>query len=186
MILIAVDPGVTTGNRIIIINSHGIPQLDKLAPPGKWCVADPDYTGGYSSVVEQDRFPFLARMEHILRLHVDAVHFQVERFTITSATAKKGAQPEPLYVIGALMYLAEKYNATLDMSLPSQVMKLFPDPVLKTLGLFTKGKGHANDAARHAAFYLLNHDLITYDDMYGTDNQTAASNLSADGEASAS
>lgn len=171
MILWAVDPGVTTGNRVLVINSHGIPQLDKIAPPGKWCIADADayggYTGGYTGWIEQERFSFLSRVEHVLSLHVDAVHFQIERFTITSATAKKGAQPEPLYVIGALEYLATKYHATFDFSLPSQVMKLFPDPVLKKLSLFIKGKGHANDAARHAAFYLLNHELITYDDMYG-------------------
>lgn len=166
MILWAVDPGVTTGNRILVINSHGMPEFNRIAPPGLWCTSD-TYEN-LIGMVEQPFFTFLSRVEQVLRLHVDAVHFQIERFTITSATAKKGAQPEPLYVIGALMYLAEKYDATYDFSLPSQVMKLFPDPVLKKLKLFIKGKGHANDAARHAAFYLLNHELITYDDMYGT------------------
>lgn len=169
MILWAVDPGVTTGNRILYINTHGIPEAEHIAPAGLWCAADTETD--YISQVEQEFFPFLARVERLLQCHTDAVHFQIERFTITSATAKKGAQPEPLYVIGALLYLIERYShacrITHDFSMPSQVMKLFPDPVLKKLGLFLKGKGHANDAARHAALYLLKNDYITYEDMHG-------------------
>lgn len=127
-------------------------------------------------VVQQPQMEFLDRCEAYLS---DCefrgglpLHFRIETFTITQATTKKGAEHSAMHVIGTLQYFLHKYetwcegNVSVSYSKPSDVMKLFPDDVLKSLGLHTPGRGHANDAARHAAHYMLDDGLIGYSDMY--------------------
>jgi hypothetical protein len=80
---------------------------------------------------------------------------QIEKFTITQATIRKARESDPLDVIGYLKYAAWRCGFELGWSKPADVMASFPDGALRKGGMFTRGKGHANDAARHLAWYLV-------------------------------
>lgn len=80
---------------------------------------------------------------------------QIERFTISAATLKKARETEPLDVIGYLKYAAWRCGFEYGWTKPADVMHSFPDAALKKGGLYTSGKGHANDAARHLAWKLV-------------------------------
>lgn len=164
MMLWAVDPGRTTGNRLLSVNA---------VEPG--ILARPYRTADYKTVVQQSPMEFLTRAEEFIAdcdaRGGDPLHFQIESFTITAATAKKGAEHDALHIIGTLLYFCHKYanwctgNVTFGFTKPASVMRLFPDPVLKSLGLHTPGKPHGNDAARHGAFWLLDNGYIGLDEM---------------------
>lgn len=82
-------------------------------------------------------------------------HMQIEKFTITTATIRKAREPDPMDVIGYLKYIAWKYEIEVGWTKPADVMKSFPDPVLKKAGMFTVGAPHGNDASRHLAWKLV-------------------------------
>lgn len=92
--------------------------------------------------------------------YVDSVcdqiaYAQIEKFTITQQTIRKAREPEPMDVIGYLKYAAWRCGFEWAFSKPAEVMATFPDQSLKQSGMFVRGKGHANDAARHLAWYLV-------------------------------
>lgn len=80
---------------------------------------------------------------------------QVEKFTISAGTVRKAPEPDPLDVIGYLKYAAWRCGFEIRWTKPADVMATFPDAALKKGGMFTPGKGHANDSARHLAWYLV-------------------------------
>lgn len=80
---------------------------------------------------------------------------QIEKFTISTRTTKVSRETEPLDVIGYLRYAAWRCGFPIGWSKPADVMSTFTDASLKKAGMFTPGKGHANDAARHLAWYLV-------------------------------
>jgi hypothetical protein len=80
---------------------------------------------------------------------------QIERFTITAATLRKGREMDPLDVIGYLKYCAWRCGFKIGWSKPADVMSTFPDKSLKKAEMFIPGKGHANDATRHLAWHLV-------------------------------
>lgn len=82
-------------------------------------------------------------------------HAQIEKFTISAATLKKARVDDPLDVIGYLKYAAWRCGFPTRFSKPADVMASFTDAALKRAGMFTKGKQHANDAARHLARSLV-------------------------------
>lgn len=84
---------------------------------------------------------------------------QIEKFTITAATVKKARESEPLDVIGYLKYAAWRCGFKVGWSKPADVMRSFPDAALRKAGLYTPGKGHANDAARHLAWYTVKNGI---------------------------
>lgn len=84
---------------------------------------------------------------------------QIEKFTITQATIRKARESAPMDVIGYLKYAAWRCGFECGWSMPAEVMKTFPDEALKKAGMFTRGKGHANDAARHLAWHLVKNKL---------------------------
>jgi hypothetical protein len=90
---------------------------------------------------------------------LDGGHVQVEKFTISQATIRKAAESDPLDVIGYLKYAAWRCGFEIGWSKPADVMKTFPDASLKKAGMFIPGKGHANDAARHLAWYLVKNKI---------------------------
>lgn len=90
----------------------------------------------------------------------DIMHAQIERFTISERTIKASRVDDPLDVIGYLKYAAWRCEFPWEFSKPSDVMATYTDAALKRAGLFTKGKGHANDAARHLARHLVRARLI--------------------------
>lgn len=80
---------------------------------------------------------------------------QIEAFTISQQTLKKARETEPLDVIGYLKYAAWRCGFQIGWTKPPDVMATFTDAALKKAGMFTRGKGHANDSARHLAWYLV-------------------------------
>lgn len=83
----------------------------------------------------------------------------MERFTITVETAKKSQAPFSLEVIGAVKQVCRDYGYPLEAiawQKPGEAKETFPNPKLKRLDLWhVGGAGHALDAIRHGALYLL-------------------------------
>lgn len=85
----------------------------------------------------------------------DITHAQIERFTISERTIKASRVDDPLDVIGYLKYAAWRCGFPYAMTKPDAVMRTYTDAALKRAGMFTRGKGHANDATRHLAYALV-------------------------------
>lgn len=88
-------------------------------------------------------------------------HFQIEKFTISERTIRAARVDDPLDIIGFLKYKARKGRFPFQFSLPATVMNAFPDVALRRASMFTKGKGHANDAARHLAYCLVKNKTLS-------------------------
>jgi hypothetical protein len=80
---------------------------------------------------------------------------QIEKFTISAQTIRKTPESEPLDVIGYLKYAAWRCGFDIGWTKPPDVMATFTDAALKKAGMHVPGRGHANDAARHLAWYLV-------------------------------
>ncbi len=142
MLIIAVDPGTTTGYAY-------------LAPEAK-------LEGPFTGQMEPQEF-----CEFVHDLAEDFIEEDIiivcERFTIGERTQKvaKAGSYDALDVIGGLRYISKRYlKRDLEMQTPAEVMSLFPDRWLKERDWYTRGKPHANDATRHLAYYLARHKLI--------------------------
>jgi hypothetical protein len=101
---------------------------------------------------------------HELYEYVDAAcerigYAQIERFTISAGTIRKAPEPDPLDVIGYLKYAAWRCDFKIGWTKPADVMRSFPDGALRKAGMYLPGKGHANDAARHLAWHLVQNRL---------------------------
>lgn len=84
---------------------------------------------------------------------------QIEKFTISAGTIRKAPESDPLDIIGYLKYAAWRCGFPIGWTKPPDVMATFTDAALKKAGMFTRGKGHANDAARHLAWYLVKNGI---------------------------
>lgn len=84
---------------------------------------------------------------------------QIEKFTISAQTIKKSRETEPLDIIGYLRYAAWRCGFEIGWTKPPDVMATFTDASLKKANMFTPGRGHANDAARHLAWYLVKNGI---------------------------
>jgi len=124
--IVAIDPGVTTGVAWWVEDHFNADQFDEHSFY-RWI----DLNAG------------------------DITHCQVEMFVINAATVRKAVVYDSLYLIGYLRYKAFQTNFPIAFTKPADVMASFPDAALKRANMFTKGKGHANDAARHLAFHLV-------------------------------
>lgn len=139
VLLVAIDPGKTTG---ICLGSY--PKEDETY--------DPEFT--YQASVEQ-YFQFLKA----LTSEDVPVTVVCEDFILRRGVAMTSDQTSPLYLIGALQYVAfNNRDITLVMQKPSAA-KQVTDEHLEKLDLLQTPKtrwGHANDALRHAIMYLKN------------------------------
>lgn len=89
-----------------------------------------------------------------------------ERYTITSRTAKLTRQPHALEFIGALRSLASDYpSVTFLLQSKSDAIKLGNDGLLRKLGWYTPGAGHANDAARQVLLALAGRHPQLFDEL---------------------
>lgn len=80
-----------------------------------------------------------------------------EDFIITTQTGKNSAAPWSLKKIGVLEFLCEMYGVPLTLQTPAAAKSFVSNQRLRNLGLWHKGgAGHANDALRHGALYLVN------------------------------
>lgn len=84
-----------------------------------------------------------------------------ESFIITVNTAKNTQAHWSLELIGLMKYKIWEYGAPPLVLQTPQVGKTFgTDAKLKHVGWYTRGKGHANDAARHLMTFAATRGLI--------------------------
>ena len=120
---------------------------------------DPGVTTGVAWITDGE-FDSAEFSEHELYEWVDErcemfQHQRIEQFIINAATVKKTIVYDSLYLIGYLRYCAWRCGFEQSFSKPADVMAAFPDAALKRAGMHKPGLGHANDAARHLAHYLV-------------------------------
>lgn len=140
-IIIAVDPGKATGLAAFSFEKGGEPELlesfeaqfDTFAPwIRKWLDNVSDY---------------------------DNFHIICERFTINAQTVKNSQAPYSLEHIGVLkqLMLDEQIDPdTLIFQSPADAKAMWDNVKLKKVGLWHKGgEGHALDAIRHGALYMI-------------------------------
>ncbi|HEX2243323.1 MAG TPA: hypothetical protein VHK27_08750 [Gammaproteobacteria bacterium] len=97
------------------------------------------------------------------RMHLEQVLVGCERFVTSSETAKKAPEHGAMDQIGVIKNTCSKYdNCQLVFSTPAD-KKRVPDQLLRKLGWWVPGFGHAMDGARHALLALANNDLILFD-----------------------
>ena len=130
-VVVAVDPGVTTG----------------LA----WVTGRDDRSFHSIQVTEHEMYHWFDTNSASIK------HVQCEAFTINAATIRKTVVYDSLYLIGYLRYCSHRDGWALAFTKPADVMSSFPDVALKRASMHTPGLGHANDAARHLAHYMVRH-----------------------------
>lgn len=96
----------------------------------------------------------------LCRLLMQNTHASVdlvsESFIITVNTAKNTQATWSLELIGVARMVSRLYTGQdLVLQSPAAAKRLCSDELLKTLGWYKPGKGHANDAARHLGLYML-------------------------------
>jgi hypothetical protein len=139
MIILALDPGGTTGT--CSIDWDGTPPT-------------PDRHLGSEQVAFEDMPDWLA--QELAYARPDLI--VVERFFISPRTVKFTRQPEALYVIGGVMFMAQLEGVPIRMQAASDAKTAYPNERLK--GWPVKGT-HAKDALRHAL--LATHGHGVYD-----------------------
>jgi len=131
--LVAVDPGVTTGVAFLTYDNSYV-RLEKSL----------QVTGGREGFIE-----WILREIKAAKLPVD--DFVCEDFILRPGV--HGANIEPAFIIGAMQAVLNGKEVKLQ---EAGLKKLVNDDRLKKLEVFTSGKPHANDAARHGIIYLRN------------------------------
>lgn len=126
---------------------------------------DPGTTTGVAWL-EDDKFGSTQLDENSLYEFVDEAcerigHAQIERFIINAASVKKDVVYDSLYLIGFLRYASWRCGFPIGYSKPADVMTPFSDDALKRIGWHRPGMVHANDAARHLAWYCVRSKLIS-------------------------
>ena len=134
--VLAVDPGLATGVALI--------DRETLKPEWLW-------EGEWEEATD--------RIARALVDHQDDVDVVIEKFTITVMTAKHSSAPWSLETIGMVKLLCKQYDYPRDqikMQSPVDAKAFTDNDKLRRLGWWVRGsKGHAHDAARHAALHLL-------------------------------
>lgn len=135
--IIGIDPGLVTGICSFSVFDNEIHNPEPL---------------------EIDQMGLGHFMEHICgqwRLTGAKPQVVIESFIITPQTGKNSQAPWSLENIGIVRFFCNKAGIDLKFQTPAQAKKLITDDVLKTAGLYFKGKGHNRDAARHALYHLI-------------------------------
>lgn len=133
--VVAIDPGGNTG----------------LA----WMIDGTDF-GSY--VQGGGRFGFVDAFCASIEKFATPTVVVVESFIITSATARKTAQPDPYLIYGWLELWCHRHGISFHSQTPAQAKGFGTDAKLKHLGWYSAGNGgHDNDAARHLLTYLAVH-----------------------------
>lgn len=131
MKILAIDPGLMTGVSVIDWSNR-----DK---PSKVETCELDIKGFY------DKIEDLVKSSDVVVM---------ENFIVTVASAKKDFQPFSLHLIGLVGYLCYHNQKKLVMQDPLD-REFTPNQVIKDLDLWHKGgAGHANQASRHAFYYM--------------------------------
>lgn len=143
--VVGVDPGGTTGLALWSPDQGLTLREIKGADEAVWWLAD------------------CARTLH-------PTTFVVEKYIITPATAKLSQQHDPLEIIGALKYLARKYDHKLVFQSPSEAKAFSTNDKLKRIEWYKPGQDHARDASRHVLLYLSKVGIIDLHTLIGGGN----------------
>jgi hypothetical protein len=137
-ILIAIDPGDLSGWAVIETENGRIIESDELT-----------------------EFEVSDSVEYWLKREPD-VTIVMEKFTITTETAKKSPQPTAMYIIGAVRFLYNKYqDKVVPLQTPADAKSFSTNEKLKAVGLWhVGGEGHAKDALRHALLWMVRHNEL--------------------------
>jgi hypothetical protein len=141
MIILAVDPGLTTGMALFntITSSYKVEQITGFEKFSEFMSAWCDGLDPIPDVIV------------------------VEKYTITPETAKKTQQYEALEITGVLRHLVHEWGSQwVEPQLPSAAMKLGTNDRLKRVGWYVKGKPHAMDAARHLFLWCCKNGIIQF------------------------
>lgn len=140
MRVLALDPGLMTGVAVI-------------GWDGKTPVPTPD------ALVHTGEVPYDEMPEWFDRWIVRVNVVAMERFVISIQTVKYSRQPEPLYVIGGVMFLSALRQVPVKLQDKAAAKSAYTNARLKELGWYVKGE-HARDAVRHAL--LATHTPLLY------------------------
>lgn len=149
--VIGVDPGLMTGIFVFMHMHHDgggyiPPKTDLIAKPyqvpahevGTWLWETIDW------LEDTDQGP-----------GPGDIHIAVEKYIITSRTAKLTQQHEALEVTGAVKAVAlQSFSKPEVKQYLKSNLKYASDDILRTMGWFTPKLRHANDAARQASALL--------------------------------
>lgn len=107
----------------------------------------------------------------------------IEKYTITTRTARLTQQSDALEVTGAVKQLCNDADVPVIVQMKSNAAKIASDKVLRGIGWFVSGQRHANDAARHALLALAGFDPIIFEALmtYGNVNSTSMRMMNEDG-----
>ena len=149
-LLIALDPGKVTG-------------IATLRTPTQDVVSFEDTWQGAVEFVEE------ALTKSRAAFVKDGTYYPDVGVVYESFTPRPGAytwQPEALYCIGAIEYLAWKTGMTAAKQSPAQAKSFATNLQLKRMGWYhaTKG-GHANDALRHLLRYSVKQGLVKPEEL---------------------
>lgn len=131
MKILSIDPGLMTGISVVDWSDRDKPTKIETC--------------------ELDIKNFYDRIEDLVK-SVDVV--VMENFIVSVASAKKDFQPYSLHLIGVVGYLC--YHNTKKLVMQDPLDREFtPNEVIKELKLWHRGgAGHANQASRHAFYYM--------------------------------
>lgn len=128
MIILGLDPGVTTGWAIVSVDDDSEPVMIECGQ------------------IVEGHLGFIKNWDALMSYEPNLI--VCESFTLREGI--KGVNIEPTYVIGALNALTK-----IDIIYQPPSYKIMCDNIaLKHLLMYARGKQHARDAARHIAIYL--------------------------------
>jgi len=142
MIVIAVDPGKTTGLAVFSYEPGTEPVLKSSGEYEVW-----------RFVEELQGAILLARSVN------ETAEIVCERFVINAQTIKNSQAPFSIEQIGITKYVMYQHGIDPDRLIfqaPSDAKKMFPNDALRRLGYWTVGTaGHDKDAMRHGLLRLV-------------------------------
>lgn len=126
MNIIAADPGNLTGWATIALGDHWDPTMVNAGQ------------------LQSDDFEdWIAGAHSVFGLMI------YETFTINAETARKSAQPVPIYVIGVMKHYARRGGVQIEGQSPGSAKTFMNNAQMKKIGLWVPGQDHARDAIRH-------------------------------------
>ena len=132
--LLAVDPGLLTGVALIDWK-----EPDNPVPV--W--------SGELTIDE-----FYVKLEDVFNRYGDDLILVYEDFHITVQTAKNTPEPWSLHLIGVMNYFCWKHDVKFSVQSPVRKSFASPDKMHRVNFWHVGGKGHANDAFKHAMIYI--------------------------------
>lgn len=140
--IIGVDPGGTTGIAVI-----DVPWDENRFTPGVESHVHDDQLDATWGPVDGSVGRKISKL--ILEEQPDLI--AIEKFIITQNTVRHSRQPDALWVIGGVRFLADIYGVPTHLQPPSLAKNTWDNGRLKETGWYDVVKRkHARDALRHA------------------------------------